>query len=200
MVHILFTEDGVFRRRAYEPGGHVRVQGVRLYPCGVLAVTELFQELERDAVALVKENGLLGIAVSGRGKVHLYFPYVHRGIPDPHVVLYAAALLARALVGNESAVGEIFLSEIVGGNEIGAVVRLFVLEGSGAAVALHLEGYVQRREYVLGGEHAEVVRALCAVVKEVAVVLKLRVRSLGVEHGNVLRSVCPGLQRGVELR
>ncbi len=96
--------------------------------------------------------------------------------------------------------GQILLSGVVAGDEIGTVVGLFVLEISGAAVALHLKGYVEFREDVLCGENAEGVGTEVAAVEEVAVVFKLRVRGLGIEHGDVIGIVCPTLLGGVEFR
>ena len=118
-----------------------------------------FQEFKGNPVALVVEERDFLIAVGGSGQVHFDFPYVHGGIPHPHIVLHTAAFLTVYLVVDEAAVGQILLAQPVAGDKVAAVFGFLVFEGTGTAVALHFQGDVQRRQDVLGGEDTEVVGA-----------------------------------------
>ena len=94
--------------------------------------------------------------------------------------------------------GQVTLAQVVCIHKIVAVVRVLVLEDTGAAVALHLGRHVKGGEDVLRGEHAEVVGGQGAVVEQVAGIFQLRIRRLGIEGGEVVRRVAPGFQRLVE--
>ena len=159
IVHVLFTVGGELRCRAHEGRGGVPVQGVRRVPGGVSAVLEFLDEGEGNAEGLVCKNGHLPIAVGGGSQVHVDFANIHRGVPDPQVVHHTAAFLPGNLVVNEAGMGHVALAQVVAAHKVGAVVRLFVLEGTGAAVAFHFQGDVKRGKDVLRGENAKVVGA-----------------------------------------
>ena len=199
VVYVLFGVGGEFRGRADEPGGHVGVQGIGRHPGGVPAVLEFLDELEGDAVALVVEEGEFLVAVGGSCQVHLDFTHVHHGISDPFGILHAAAFLAGNLIIDKAAVRQIFLARIVAGHKVAAVLHFLVLEGSGAAPAVHLQGNVERGEDVLGGEDAVIVGSGSFAVEQVTGVLQLGVGRFGVELREVLGGVGPAFYRLVEV-
>ena len=94
--------------------------------------------------------------------------------------------------------GQVFLAQVVSGNNVGPVIGLFVLEDTCTAVPLHFQGDIQRGKDILGGEYPVGVRAERTAVEQVAVVFQLRVRGFGIEHGEVGGRIGPTLVRRIE--
>ena len=158
---------------------------------------DLLYELKRDTVALVKEDGGFLVPVCGRCQVNLGLPDVHRGIPDPEIVPYAAAFLTDVGVGDEACVSQVLLAQPVCRDKVCAVVRVLVLQVTGAAVAFHFQRNVELRQNVLRCEDAEGIHALSFAGKQGTVVLPLRVRGFGIEEGDVVGRIRPGFHGGV---
>ena len=196
-VRIVLVIHRILGGGAQEEGRNVGIQ--RIFPDigRVSAMLEVLDEGERDAVGLVQEEGLLAVFVRRRGEGDVDFADIHRRIPDPGIVDDTAVLQPVDGVGDDARVQEVLLTQIVGGRIGRLVACLCILEDTGAAIGLELQGEVQGRSDVLRGEDADVVVGQGLRVEQVAVVGEFRVRGLGVEHREGGRRIGPTFVGGV---
>ena len=135
---------------------------VAAFPVDLLAL----QEGERDTVLLVDEVGPPGDLGARFRQEDRVLAGVQRGVGHHRVVRGTAVLTPVDRVGYDARMEQVALAQIVHIGGEGPVGGLLVLHYPIAAEPVVLQGEIQFREYVLGGQYVEVVRFLLGVREE----------------------------------
>ena len=146
------------------------------------AVLHLLDEIERNTVCLVQENGIFLYQCGCILEAHVDFPRTYRRVPYPEIVHDASVLPLGHLVVDVAAMHLVLLSEMVHRGHERPVVHFLIFQHAVRTHPVIFQSKVERRENVLRGHDMQVILSPFVIGEKRPPICKFRIWGLGIVH------------------